>query len=685
MNAQQQRLHRLAWGDLSQSASGRPAQPAAQANTQADDQGSLIPREVLFGNPDRTSVRISPDGRLISFLAPANGVLNVWVGPIDDPDAAQPVTHDTGRGIRHYVWAYTNRHILYPQDENGDENWRIWRVDLETGEVSALTPAAQIHARIQGVSPERPTEVLVALNERVPALHDLYRIELTTGQRQLVLENEGFSAFVTDDHFQVHLGLRTTADGGQEILHRSEAGTWQPFLAVGPEDSLTTYPIILAKGSQVLYALDSRGRNTAALVAMQLATGEETVLVENPQADINDFIIHPAEHTVQAAAVAYLRQEWVAVDDTIAPDLAYLTTVNDGVLQVFDRTLDDRTWIVAYVQDNGPLAFYRYDRDAQAATYLFSDRVVLENIPLAAMHPVVIEARDELALVSYYSLPLTSDADGDGKPDQPLPLVLLVHGGPWGRDMWGFDPEHQFLTNRGYAVLSVNFRGSTGFGKAFTNAGDKQWGGKMHDDLVDAVAWAIKQGIADPAHIAIMGGSYGGYATLVGLTFTPELFACGVDLVGPANLITLLETIPPYWEPDIAMFATRVGDWRTEAGRAFLTQRSPLSYVDQIQAPLLIGQGANDPRVKRAESDQIVHAMQAKQIPVTYLVYPDEGHGFARPENRLSFYAVTEAFLATHLGGRYEPLGDAFANASIIVETGADEIPGLADALNPRR
>lgn len=681
MNAHRQPRPQWVTEHVPQADPNQPPSLAAATHVSADAGTDLIPRALLFGNPDRTLVKLSPDGRRISFLSPANGVLNVWAGPADDPDMAQPVTYDRGRGIRNYVWAYTNHHILYPQDQNGDENWRISSVNLETGQVLDLTPAAKVQARIQAVSPELPGEVLVALNQRVPELHDLYRIDLTTGDRTLVLENEGFSGFVTDDAFEVHLGIRTSADGGLEVLRRTQAGAWVPFLVAGAEDSLTTYPIILAERTPVLYALDSRGRNTAALVAIALATGDETVLVENPRADVDNVLIHPSERTVQAAAVTYLRQEWIAIDDAIAPDLTYLMTVDVGDLQVIDRTLDDRTWVVVFGRDNGPRTFYRYDRSTQTATYLFNDRPEVATLTLAAMHPTVIPSRDDLALVSYYTLPLGSDAGGNGKPEQPLPMVLLVHGGPWGRDFWGFHPEHQFLANRGYAVLSVNFRGSTGFGKAFTNAGDREWGRKMHDDLVDAVGWAVAQGIADPARIAIMGGSYGGYATLVGLTITPDLFACGVDIVGPANLITLLETIPPYWEPDIALFTTRVGDWRTEEGRAFLASRSPLSYVEQIQSPLLIAQGANDPRVKRAEADQIVQAMQAKRIPVTYLLYPDEGHGFARPENRLSFYAIAEAFLAARLGGQHEPIGDAFANASLSVDTGADQIPGLADAL----
>jgi dipeptidyl aminopeptidase/acylaminoacyl peptidase len=297
------------------------------------------------------------------------------------------------------------------------------------------------------------------------------------------------------------------------------------------------------------------------------------------------------------------------------------------------------------------------------------------------MHPVSIKSRDNRDLVSYYTLPLDSDQEEDSHPDHPLPAVLLVHGGPWHRDDWGYNPLHQLLANRGYAVLSVNFRGSTGQGKDFINAANLEWGGKMHHDLIDAVQWTIDQGMADPERMAIMGGSYGGYATLVGLTFTPDIFACGVDIVGPSNLFTLINSIPPYWQPQIELWATRVGDHRTEEGQALLNERSPLSYVDQIRRPLLIGQGANDPRVKQSESDQIVQAMQAKGIPVTYVLYPDEGHGFARPENNLSFFAAAEAFLSKCLGGRHEPVGEDFKGSSITVPSGKEHVPGLAEAL----
>ncbi|MCD4841418.1 MAG: S9 family peptidase [Methanosarcinales archaeon] len=645
------------------------------------DAAELIPREVLFGNPDKITVRLSPDGTRISYLASVDGVLNVWVGPADDPDSAKPVTNDTDRGIRIYFWAYTNEHILYLQDQAGDENWRVYSVNLETGQTTDLTPLEGVQARIQAVSQKFPKEILISLNDRDPTLHDIYRINITTGEKSLVMENEGFVGFTTDDEYNVRFAERLTPDGGNEISQATEDGGWEIFMDIAMEDLLTTGIVGFDKTGTVLYMIDSRNRNTAAFFTMDLETGEQTLIAEDPHADTSNLMIHPTEKIVQAVAFTYERRHWQIIDESIADDLAYLKTVADGDVEVVSRTLDDEYWMVAYVLDDGPIQYYRYDRGEKSAEFLFTHRKALEGLSLAKMHPVVIKSRDGLDLVSYYTLPIGSDSDLDGYPDEPLPMVLFVHGGPWARDNWGYNSVHQWLANRGYVVLSVNFRSSTGFGKAFINAGNLEWGGKMHDDLIDAVNWTVQEGIADPDQVAIMGGSYGGYATLWGMTNTSDTFACGVDIVGISNLITLLETIPPYWEPQIELFATRVGDHRTEEGRAFLARRSPLTYVDQIEKPLLIGQGANDPRVKQAESDQIVQAMQDVNIPVIYLLYTDEGHGFARPENRLSFYAVTDAFLAEHLGGRYEPIGDDFEGSSIIVQSGAEEVPGLAEAI----
>lgn len=640
----------------------------------------LIPRKVLFDNPDRAMVILSPDGSQIAYLAPRDGVLNVWVAPRENLSAARPVTHDTVRGVRFYQWAYTNRHILYIQDKNGDENWHLYVVDLDGDETRDLTPFEEVNTQLYVVSPKRPDEIMIGLNNRVSELHDLYRLELATGKMDLILQNEGFAVFTIDDEYNLRLAARMTSDGGFELLERA-GEDWRPWLMVPAEDLLTTQPVGFDKENLCLYMKDSRGRNTSALVEINLETREPRLLCEDARADTADVMVHPTEKNVQAVSFVYERKRWQILDADIQPDLEALQAVADGEVEIASRTLDDAYWIVHFLVDNGPARFYLYDHRKREARFLFTDRTELEKYPLTKMHSAVIRSRDGLDLVVYYSLPLGSDPRGDGLPTRPLPMVFTPHGGPWGRDFWGYNPWHQWFANRGYAAMNVNFRSSTGFGKQFTNAGDRQWGEKIIEDQEDAVKWAISQGIADRERVAIMGGSFGGYSTLAGLTFFPELYACGVDIVGPSNLITLLESIPTYWKPILELFTNRVGDFRTEEGRALLKKHSPLTYADRICRPLLIAQGANDPRVKQAESDQIVHAMQEKGIPVTYVLYPDEGHGFARPENNLSFYAIAEAFLSRCLGGSYEPAGDDFDGCSVQVLTGAEDVPGLAEAL----
>lgn len=629
---------------------------------------ALIPREVLFGNPDRMKVRLSSDGKYISFIAPEDGVLNLWAGSRTDPQSAAPLTHDKKRGIREYFWTYDNRHIVYLQDQDGNENWQLYRLDIETKEVKNLTPFKGVQARINQISRLFPHEIIISLNKRNPEFHDVYRLNILTGDLTLLEENNEFAGYVIDDNYKVRFAMRPTADGGQEMLEKS-GKSWKLFTKIGGEDIITTTPIGFDKTGTVLYMEDSRGRNTAALFEINLQTKAKTLIAQDPRADMSDVIIHPKESTIQAFASTYERKSWQIIDSAIKKDIEYLKTVYKGDMEIADRTLDDQVWVVAYLDDQGPLQYYLYDRKDAKAHYLFSSRKELEKWPFVPMHSVVIPTRDGLEMVSYFSLPFYSDPQGKGRPEKPLPLILDVHGGPTVRDTWGFDAMHQWLANRGYAVLSVNYRGSTGFGKAFITAGYGQWAGKAHDDLIDAVNWAVKEGIADPKKVAIMGGSYGGYAALVGLTFTPDVFACGVDIVGPSNLITLFESVPPYWKPALNMLKIRIGgDPDTPEGRAFLESQSPLTYADKIKKPLLIGQGANDPRVKQAESDQIVKVLEEKNIPVTYILYPDEGHGFARPENRLSFFAVTEAFLAKCLGGRVEPVGDAFKGSSILIK-----------------
>jgi dipeptidyl aminopeptidase/acylaminoacyl peptidase len=638
----------------------------------------------LFGNPDRARPLLSPNGKRIGFLAPEQGVMNVWVGPADDPGAAKPVTRETKRGLRTWFFAYTSQHVLYLQDTGGDEDWHVHVVDLTDGTDRDLTPLPKVAARVEALSAKHPNDVVIALNDRDPRNHDLHRVNLKTGEKKLLLKNEeGFADFVLDDELRARLATRMLPDGGSELVDPTKPNA--PLVKVGSDDALTTRPIGFDSAGTTLYLMDSRDRNTAGLFALApKANPKPKLLAEDARADVDDVLVHPRTHVPQAAASTRERRSWQVIDPAVKADFEALSQLGDGEIDVLDRTLDDSRWLIGMRVSDGPTRYYLHERkkakgaDARAAParFLFSSLKALETLTLQKMTAVTIKSRDGKELVSYLTLPgAAHGAQG------PKPMVLLVHGGPWGRDSWGYNPYHQWLANRGYAVLSVNFRGSTGFGKSFINAGDREWAGKMHDDLVDAVKWAVDSKIADPARVAIMGGSYGGYATLVGLTFTPELFACGVDIVGPSNLETLLSTIPPYWAPIKSLFAKRVGDPETEDGRKLLQERSPLGRIDRIRQPLLIGQGANDPRVKQAESDQIVQAMQKKGIPVTYVLYPDEGHGFNRPENRKSFNAVAETFLAQCLGGPYLPVGEDFKGSSILVPNGAGEVYGLTDAL----
>ena len=643
--------------------------------------GSLIPRTRLFGNPTRAQGQISPDGRWLSWLAPKDGVLNIWVAPVGDIGAGRVITEDRKRGIRFHAWANSSTHVLYIQDEGGTEDWHIHAVAVEGGPARDLTPLPGVNARIQELSLDEPNVMAVALNDRDKAWHDVYRIDIRTGERELLYENrKELTEVMLDRQLRPRLAIKTRDREGGHIVYRVVGADLEPMMVIEHQDDLTTHPIGFTQDAGTLYWISSVGRDKAAFLARDWQTGTDRLVAEHPKADISRVMANPRTRIVEAVGAQHLRLDWIPLDEGIAADLKHLHATLPGEVEVADRTLDDSRWIVAAGAAEAPTTYHLYDRGSGEVTELFATRPELKVYRLAPMRGEVIRARDGLELVSYLTLP----EGARPRPKAPLPMVLLVHGGPWARDEYGFNPHHQWLADRGWAVLSVNFRGSTGFGKAFVNAGDLEWGRKMHDDLLDAVAWAVQEGIADPSRVAIMGGSYGGYATLAGLAFTPGVFCCGVDIVGPSNLETLLATIPPYWAAFFENLARRVGDPRTEAGRNLLKERSPLHAAGAISQPLLIGQGANDPRVKQAEADQIIAAMRAKSLPVTYVLYPEEGHGFAVPENRISFYAIAESFLAAHLGGSAEPIGEDFAGAKFEVGEGASHVPGLKAALAPR-
>src|SRR5487761_1826596 len=584
----------------------------------------LIPLEVLFGNPQRIQPAISPDGTQLAWIAPQDGVLNVSVAPVNEAGidwaAARVVTEDT----------------------DGSENWRLYDVDLVTAERRDLTPFDNVQARILAIDKQFPDDVLVGLNRDNPQLHDVYRLSLVTGELVREVANPGFLDWVADANLVVRAAIAPHEDGGFDLMVRGTADEeWKPLLSIPAEDSLTTGPVSFSADGGSLLALSSLDTDTSRLVRLDLATGAAAVLAADPQADVPDVKLHPDPFEPQIATVLKDRSEYQVLDPSLEPDLEAIRALHPGDPSFTGGDDSDETWLIGFTNDSGSVAYFSYHRPSRTGRFLFEARPELSDYRLASMEPFSFTARDGLTIHGYATFP--PDAARSG-----LPMVLNVHGGPWARDVWGYNPEAQWLANRGYLCIQVNFRGSTGYGKAFVNAGDREWGGRMQDDLSDAVAFAIRQGWADPERVAIYGGSYGGYAALAGATFTPDLYCCAVDIVGPSNLKTLIETIPPYWAPMIAQFHRRVGHPDSDAG--FLWSRSPLSAAGSIRIPMLIAQGANDPRVKQAESEQIVAAMREAGVEHEYLLFPDEGHGFAKPENRLRFYAAADRFLARHLG-----------------------------------
>jgi dipeptidyl aminopeptidase/acylaminoacyl peptidase len=606
----------------------------------------IIPLEVLFGDPEKFGATLSPDGKTISYVAPRDGVKNVWIRS-READDDRPVTRDRGQGIMFHFWSYDGK-LLYIQDRDGDENWHLYAVNPDTGEERNLTPFSGVRAEVLDGDPDRPSEVLVALNQRDRRLMDAYVLNLETGELALEAENPGdVDVWVTAKGLRVR-GAMAARPGGSFLLRlRRDDGTFEEFAAFGPEDNDSWCAGFTTDGKGV-YLVDSRGRNTQRLVEVDLASGAEKEILADPVYDVTTVMFNPRTEALEAVLVMGDRMNWKAYDPDVREVFRTFRERLDGDFMGFRRDLSERFWLVTCMSDDAPVSCHILDRESGEVNLLFYMRSDLLNHRLAKMEPVHFKARDGLDLHGYLTLPPGVEAEN-------LPLVLCVHGGPYFRDYWGYDPEAQWFANRGYACLQVNFRGSSGYGKAFLNAADREWAGKMHDDLIDGVNWAVAQGIADAERLAIYGGSYGGYAALVGATFTPDVFRCAVAMCGPSNLTTFMNTIPPYWETFKEVFYRRIG--HPERDAEFLRSRSPLFRVDQIRIPLLIAQGGNDPRVAQAESEQMVEALRKAGRPVEYLLFPDEGHGFIREENRLAFYRAVDRFLAEHLGGRSDEAG----------------------------
>jgi dipeptidyl aminopeptidase/acylaminoacyl peptidase len=635
----------------------------------APDPAQLVARRIFFENPEYRNVKLSHDGLHLAYFAPLDGVKNLWVAAVDRPHDGQPVTRVTDRDIGwDYRWAHTNQHLVFLRDHEGDENWRAASVDLTTGATVPLTPERGVLAFIQESDHKFPDEMLFGHNQRDKRFFDIYRINLLTGHSELLFENHNYYSVITDGSFRARLAGRVVEDGSMVYFELRPDGNTAPLLTIPITDIDATGPIDFSEDGNTLYLTDSRGRDRAVLAAYDMTTKETTVLAADDEADITRAIF-VKRRPVAALAVA-ARNNWHPLDDGTKQDLAALAALGPGDPYLIGY--DDRRGAgVAYIErDTASGVYALLDPAGDSARQLFVQHKALDDVPLRPMEPVSFAARDGLRLNGYLTRPA-------GEAGAKVPLMLVIHGGPYARDQWGFNSTHQWLANRGYAVLSINYRGSTGFGKAFVTAADHEWGGKMHDDLIDGLDWALAQGFVDPARIGFYGGSYGGYSALMAATKTPERFTCIIDLFGVSNLITFMATIPPYWNPWFRVWKLRLGDPDTEAGRAFLTERSPLNHLEHASKPILIAQGLQDVRVVAAESEQMVAALAKRDVPVTYVTFADEGHGFVRPENRLAFAAVAEAFLAKHLGGRVQPVGNDFAGSSIKITVGRDLIPGL--------
>ncbi len=616
----------------------------------------IIDREIFFGNPEISQGQISPDGKYLAFIKPYQEVRNIWIKPIEAPfESAKPITADTIRPIPGYFWSHDSKYILYVQDKGGNEDFHVFAVNPfdETSKIPAaknLTAIENVKAVIVRVPETEPDSLYIGLNDGEPSWHDLYKVSISSGERTLCFENtEQINGWIFDLEDQLRLATRSTDGGGTQVLIITDKGLEPCYECSAEEDC---HVLRYHKDGQRVYMATNKGKETdlSQLILFNPVTREEEFVESDPEGrvDFGNAIFSELTDTLIATVYEGDRTRYYFKDEQYEKDYQYLKSqLGRAEISFGSSTKDELQWIIFANSDVDPGTAYRYDRSQQALTFQYRPRPNLPKEHLAPMQAVRYRSFDGLEISAYLTTPSVKDTD-------KLPAILLVHGGPWARDYWGFDSYAQFLANRGYLVLQPNFRGSTGYGKAFLNAANGQWGEKMQDDVSAGVQYLVENGLADPKRIGIVGGSYGGYATLAGLTFTPDLYAAGVSIVGPSSLLTLLASIPPYWETVRKLFYKRIANPETPEGKAQLKRQSPLFHAHQIKAPLLVVQGANDPRVKKAESDQVVIALRELNLPVEYLLAPDEGHGFVDPINNMAFIAAMEKFLAKHLGGRYQ-------------------------------
>ncbi len=661
----------------------------------------LIPFELLLAQPRYQAPKLSPDGTRIVLLGDYKGVPNLMLAGVDNPGALTPLTRDSGRGLQWstiwseptFRWMPNNTHVVYLRDDAGDENWTLYSVAVDSGETRQLTPAEGVRVRGLQLSSKFPDEVLFSMNDRDPAAADYYRVNVKSGELVHITSAKPFIFKLFDHDFRPRLALSLN-DRLDRIFYVATDDGWVQKRIINASDgeSMNSNAIddfggaVFAIDNQSLLAFSSQGLDTTALVRYSLPEVTQTVIALEPGVDVKQATVHPATLQPQAYVKHFTAKQWVAIDPAVKGDFEFLTSAHRGELAIESRSADDRRWLVSYTRPEFPTTYYLYARGDRKLVKLWVSNPDLAALKLSGMHPIVTKSSDGFDLVSYITYPSWVEVNDKGIPKQPQPTITIIHGGPSDeRAQYGFAPLAQWITNRGYALFIVNFRGSPGFGKAFMDAQNGEWGGAMHRDVIEQVQYLVDNKMADPARLGVFGGSYGGYATLVAMTMTPDVFECGVAVVGPANLETFMDpaTMPPDWSIDA--LARRVGDPRTAAGRKLLRERSPINHAHRTKGDVLVVQGDNDIRVPTRESDQIVAAMEKAGVDVTYLLYPDEGHGLIRQENNSAFMAVTEVFFGECLGGRYEPLGDRLEGSSTQVPTGVEHIPGLKAALAARK
>lgn len=604
----------------------------------------LVPRSVLFGAPTRVFPALSPDGARVAYIGSVDGVPNIWLQTVGRPDA-RPVTSDAA-GVNAFDWATDGRHLLYPQDDDGDGNTHLFAVDVTTGRVRDLTPEGGTRAKFLAVEPSHPHHVVFSMCQRDQQLPDLWRVDLRTGEATVIGENTGFAGWLPDRQLRARCAFRWRDDGGLTILVRDPDGPWRTLHTVDAEDSTSTRAVGFTHDGRAVAVLSSSGANTVRLLRVDVATGVTKVRYEDPEYDVEGVSLSPRTGEADLVVVKRERRFLTAVDPSLTDEVARLRAHCAGDTVLLGRLPDDSRWLIMDYVADGPATYSVYDRRDRRTTELFTHHPVLADYTLAPVEPFSFTARDGLIVHGYLTFPV-------GLPRRGLPAVLAVHGGPWSRDSWGTGGDAQWLANRGYLCVQVNFRGSTGYGKQFVNAGDREWGGRMQDDLTDAARWLVAAGYTDPDRLAIYGSSYGGYAALVGATFTPDLYRAAIAVCAPVNLRTFVAAALTASGQQAPRIRGRVGDPAVDGD--FLWSRSPLSRVDDLRIPVLVAHGAKDPRVPRAEAEQIIAALRRRAIPYEYLLFEDEGHGFMKPRNRIAFYAAAERFLSEHLGGRDEP------------------------------